>query len=357
MISNIELKNLKDYYNYNCKYTDDILKFDINNNKDNDIDISFVNSIRRIIEEENEAYFLNKDTFNILRNNTIYNNDIVIHIISSLPYIKKFGDKYDINNLTIELNILNDNEYPIEIKSSDLIFKYNDKVIDRFVTYNNIILFNVVRPGEGINISYSLKKSNPIKDGAFLKQCCKNIFTYKINEKLLEEMINKEDFKDEKDLIHYKIENKQLAYDKNKYNKPMIYSYEIESNGIVSGLDSLKEGVCNIKLKLNNILKNLKYPSDDYFSIKANENNPNITNILFYNETCTLGNVISHYLSRNSKLLNSSSSFIPHPLDNKLYIYLHFKDSKDNNIDNAKIIIEDTIKQLLSLYDKFINYF
>ena len=46
MISNIELKNLKDYYNYNCKYTDDILKFDIINNEDNDIDISFVNSIR-----------------------------------------------------------------------------------------------------------------------------------------------------------------------------------------------------------------------------------------------------------------------------------------------------------------------
>ena len=170
-------------------------------------------------------------------------------------------------------------------------------------------------------------------------------------------MIKKEDFKDEKDLIHYKIEMEQLAYHKNKYNKPMVYSYEIESNGVVSSLDSLKEGICNIKFKLNNILKNLKNPPEDYFSIKVNENNPNITNILFYNETCTLGNMISYYLSRNIKLLNSSSSFIPHPLDNKLFIYLHFKNPEDNNIDNAKIIMEDTIKYLINLYDNFIKYF
>lgn len=357
MISNIELKNLKNHYDYNCGFTDDILKFDIKNNEENDIDTSFVNSIRRIIEEENKAYTINSERFNIIRNNTIYNNDIVKHIISSLPYIKKEGDKYDLENLSIELNIFNDKEYPIEIKSSDLIFKYNDKVVDRFITYNSIILFNIVRPGEGINISYSLKKSNPIKDGAFLKQCSKNIYTYKTDKEKLDELIKKEDFKDEKDMIHYRIENEQLIYKKNKFNKPLVYAYEIESNGVISSLGSLKEGIDNIKSKLNNILINLKDINEDYLSIKFNSNNPNITDILFYNETCTLGNLLSHYLTKNEDLLKASNYIIPHPLDNKMFVYLHYKDPKDNTIENSKRLIEDTIKILLNLYDKFIKSF
>ena len=72
MISNKKLINKdKKYYHYNCGYLDDKITFEINNTDDNKIDISFVNSIKRIIEESNEAYCINTDEFIILDNYTI----------------------------------------------------------------------------------------------------------------------------------------------------------------------------------------------------------------------------------------------------------------------------------------------
>ena len=292
MISNKKLINInKEFYDYNCGFMNDICSFEINNDKDNLIDPSFVNSIRRIIEEEVYAFSLDEESLNIVSNNTIFNADILKSRLKSLPFIIKEANKYDLENLVIELNVVNDKHSPIEIYSSDFVFKYKDKVVDNFISFNSIIFLNIVRPVEEIKLNFKLRRDKASTGGAFFKHSCKNVFYYKPSETMLEKLIKESGLKTEEDIRHFKIENRESTYEKNKYGKPMTYIYELKSNGLTSSVNSLKEGLQIIIDKLHRFIKNIN--NDEDYELSLNENNPVITDVVFHEESHTVGNVLS----------------------------------------------------------------
>ena len=358
MISNKKLINFNQpFLKYNCGFMNDKLSFEVNNDKDNLIDPSFVNSIRRTIEEELYAFSLDEESLDIVLNNTIFNADILKNRLKSLPLIIKEANKYPLDNLddlVIELNVLNDTHSIIEIYSSDFVFKYKDKVVDNFISFNQIVFLNVIRPGEGIEMTFKLRRDKSSTGGAFYKHTCKNVVYYKPNETMLDKLVKESGLKSEEDIRHFKIENREETYDKNKYQKPMIYIFELKSNGKTSSVNSLKEGLQVLIDKCQRFIKNIN--NDEDYELLLNENNPNITDIVFHEETHTIGNVLSCYLCRHD-LIDVCTYRIPHPLYKKMIVSLHFKKKEDNTLENTKKVFEDKLLFLIQLYSDILKHF
>lgn len=341
MISNIEysIENNKNQYN------DDKLTFHINNLEDN-LQISFVNSLRRTIEEHMFSYVISE--INISFNNTIFNNDILIQRLTMMPIIFEKTEQYELDKLLIKIDINNETTTPFNVKAKDFQFLYKNKEIENLISYPEIIFVQNILPGQHIQILCNLHKGESNIHASY-KHTCKNIYHFEVNDKLLDLQIKEQNITDERDKVDFKLSNQ--VYSKTKTGLPLKYIYEMESNGIMSVKRTLKLGIQYLIIKLNTIMDAIK--SDTY---SLSDKNPLISIFTFKNETHTIGNLLSEYVSPN-ELLDSCSYLIPHPLDNILLIKLHYKDSKNNNKENSIKIINESCMYLVKLYEELISYF
>lgn len=352
MISNIENTKLK-----SNKFNDDKLSFNINN-ADNNIDISFVNSIRRNIEENLDGFIIDNIKFN--KNTTIFSDDLISQRLRMLPYIYSIVNKYDLTKLVIKLNITNKELFPIKINTNNLEFYYEDKKIDNFISYDNILLLSNVHPNDIINFEFSLKKTtineyvdNEINHYPSIKYTCQNVYVFKDDDNEMNRLIKEHNITDEKEKINFKLSN--VIYEKNKFGKPLVYIYNLESNGIMSCKETLIKSVNLLIGKIKRII-DLCDKDGEYIEIFNSHDNPNISIITFLNETHTIGNLFSNYFSQNN-MLEYCSYHIPHPLINKLQVKLTYKDVSENKRSNTVKIIKDECTKLISLYEQFISYF
>ena len=341
MISDIEYSIESNPNDFN----DDKLKFKINN-VDEKIQISFVNSIRRTIEESMEAY--NLSDIDIKENDTIFHDDLLIQRLNLFPinYNKVLQHKSE--DITVKLDIENKKDYPIVVKSKDLKFYENDKEIDNLISYENIILVQNISPGQKIQLVCQLHKDFSNVHASY-KHTCKNLYHFKIDEDLVNTKIKEESITDEKEIIHYKMNNH--LYKKTKSGLPETYIYELESNGVISVKESLKIGIEELILKIESIVS-----ISETDKLKKSLDNPLITIFELENETHTIGNLLSQYCSMN-KLLEGCTYLIPHPLDNILLVKFNFIEEKNNTNENCILILKETCDELIKLYKEFLGHF
>ena len=326
-------------------FNDDTIKFQINN-KDERFLISFVNSIRRIIEERVQSFVISD--INIVENNTIFNNDLVIQRLTMMPIVYNKVLKYNIDKLSIKLDITNDKDYPIVIKSKDLVFFHEDKEIENLISYSEIILAQNILPGQIIQFIAYLHKDESSVHAAY-KHTCKNIYHFKLDNQLINTMMEEQNITDEKDKVDFKLSNQ--IYKKTKKGLPETYIYEMESNGIMSVKETLKIGIELLIVKMGDIIELVKTDT-----LQPSKNNPLISILTFKNETHTIGNLLSQYATKH-KLLDGCTYLIPHPLDNILLVKLHFLEEKNNTTDNCILIIKETCEELIKLYEEFLGHF
>lgn len=341
MITNIEysIENNKNQFN------DDKLSFHINNTNDN-LQVSFVNSIRRTIEEHMYSYVLSE--INIVENNTIFNNDILIQRLTMMPIIFDKADNYELDKILIKLDISNESTIPITIKAKHLQFLYENKEIENLISYPDIIFVQNIIPGQHIKFICNLHKGESNVHASY-KHTCKNIYHFKMNDELINLQIKEQNITDERDKIDFRLSNQ--IYKKSKNGLPLIYIYEMESNGVMSVKKTLVLGIKYLIIKLNTLMDMIQTNIHEF-----SEDNPVISVFLFKNETHTLGNLLSQYISSN-KLLESCTYLIPHPLDNILLLKLYFKEEKNNTKDISIKIINETCFELIKLYEEFLKYF
>jgi DNA-directed RNA polymerase subunit L len=341
MISNIEYS----LENNPKQFNDDKISFHINNSKNN-IKISFVNGIRRVIEEHMTSFVLTD--VNVVQNNTVFNNDILIQRLKMMPIIYSKAMNFNIDKLVAKIDILNDKEYPIAIKSKDIKFLYEDKEVENIISYPEIIFVQNILPGQTIQLMCNLHKDESRTHAAF-KHTCKNLYYFKLDDELINTKIKEQNITDEKDKIDFRLSNQ--IYKKTDKGLPETYIYEMESNGIMSVKETLKIGLEYLIVKLGDIIELVKTDI-----LEPSKNNPLISVITFNNETHTIGNLLSQYASEH-KLLDGCTYLIPHPLDNVLLVKLHFLEEKNNTIDNCILIIKETCEKLIKLYEQFLGYF
>ena len=341
MISNIEYS----LENNPKQFNDDKISFHINNSKNN-IKISFVNGIRRVIEEHMTSFVLTD--VNVIQNNTVFNNDILIQRLKMMPIIYSKAMNFNIDKLVAKIDILNDKEYPIAIKSKDIKFLYEDKEVENIISYPEIIFVQNILPGQTIQLMCNLHKDESRTHAAF-KHTCKNLYYFKLDDELINTKIKEQNITDEKDKIDFRLSNQ--IYKKTDIGLPETYIYEMESNGIMSVKETLKIGLEYLIVKLGDIIELVKTDI-----LEPSKNNPLISVITFNNETHTIGNLLSQYASEH-KLLDGCTYLIPHPLDNILLVKLHFLEEKNNTTDNCILIIKETCEKLIKLYEEFLGYF
>ena len=187
------IQNIKHTIIKTNKFEDDKLSFNINNS-DNKVDISFINSIRRNIEENLDGFII--DNIKFIENNTKYFNDFILQRLKMLPYIYSLVSNYDLTKLIIKLNISNDNLFPITITTNDLEFFYEDKLIDNFISYNNILLLSNICPNNTIKFEFNLKKvnineytENNINHYPSVKYTCQNVYCFENDHDEINKMI------------------------------------------------------------------------------------------------------------------------------------------------------------------------
>jgi DNA-directed RNA polymerase subunit L len=341
MISNIEYFIEKNTDQFN----DDKLSFHINNNK-NKIKVSFVNGIRRVIEEHMSSFILSD--VSIIQNNTVFNNDILIQRLTMMPIIYNKAINYNLDKLLIKIDILNKEDFPITIKAKDIKFLYNDKEIENIISYPEIIFVQNILPGQTIQLVCNLHKGES-KTHASYKHTSKNIYYLKLDDTLINTKMQEQNITDDKEKIDFKLSNQ--IYKKTDKGLPETYIYEIESNGIMPVKETLKIGLEYLIVKLTDIIELVKTDI-----LEPSKDNPLISILTFNNETHTIGNLLSQYASEH-KLLEGCTYFIPHPLDNVLLVKLHFSEQKNNTTDNCILIIKETCDELVKLYEEFLGHF
>ena len=340
MISNIEYS----IENNSNQFNDDKISFHINNT--NNLEISFVNSLRRVIEEHMFSFVISD--INVIENNTVFNNDTLIQRLTMMPIVYNKINEYNLDKLFIKINITNEKDYPITIKAKDFEFLYEDKVIENLISYPEIIFVKNILPGQNIQIICNLHKGESNTHASF-KHTCKNIYHFALDNELINSRIKEQNIIDEKDKVDFRLSNQ--IYKKTDEGLPETYIYEMESNGIMSVKETMKLALEHIILKLNYTIDLVKTDI-----LKRSENNPLIAIISFKDETYTLGNLLSQYVSKH-KMLECCTFIVPHPLDNLLLVRLHFIEEKNNTTDNCILVIKETCLELVKLYEEFLEFF
>ena len=338
------------------------------------LDLSFVNSLRRIIMSEvptvgfrTEPY--TKSTIKIIKNTSSLHNEFISHRIGMIPVGIKDVDNYDPLQYKYILNIKNETTEIINVTTKDINVMRLDTDSD---TYKQIsikerdsffppdpiskdyILINRLKPdtsgegdGEELYIEATAVVSNG-KENARWSPISEVSFNNKVDNLKKATVLQqiKDTFKakndgnmtadEEKALEHrFNIFEVDRIYHVNEKNEPNIFEFRIESIGILNPKIIFLKAINILEKKINNFLINLTN-KDDAVTIKDSKTLQNTIDIIILNEDHTLGNLIQSHFNYYDELNNKNFSedkdninyigyYEPHPLDNKIVLRIGLK--------------------------------
>ena len=271
----------------------------------------FVNTIRRVCLDLIPYIAFNKDDIEIMKNTSIYNNDIIRLRLSTFPLIELKNDvdlvehinefeqkKYSedsFEKLSIFFSKNNDTTEIMNVTTDDCQFYLGDKKIESI--YKVPLLITKLKQGEEIRGSCKSSVGIGLYNGIYcpVQKCCY------------------EQIKDDE------------------------FIFKLESRGQISENDILKRACMIIKLKLE-LIKNK-------FSDKVI--NGNEIELTLQNEDHTLGNLITSYLQNNNNVSYAGYK-IDHPLQRKVEIIL-----KTNGSKKLKTIFLETLDTIIYNFNKF----
>lgn len=337
------------FKNYSFNNKAEKHSFDINN-----VDLSIINGIRRIILTDIPVIgFDGEDepSIEIINNNGPLHNELLIHRISFIPLhiSEEETENYQDNNLEFELNILNEsinikniytniitgkrNNIDITKKELSLIFPEN-----KITKYH--ILITRLRTDEILHFKAKAVKKTARLNASF---SCVSLCTLFYNQD--------PKIADKKDNIL----DKERSYYKNKYNDPISIKFELE---IINNFTLKYLFIKAIEIiidKLNFLRENLL---SDKIKIEQFQDLENTYDFHIENEDDTIGNIIqsllhNKYIRDKSKLNDIICKFIGyihvHPLQTLLVIRLTLENQNNKTVfinfleSNCKLIIDDLL--------------
>jgi DNA-directed RNA polymerase subunit L len=355
-----------------------IKKVNINNNKltfeIKNIDVSILNSIRRIILSEIpnvafefEPYNIDNQKIIIDKNTCPLHNEIIQQRLSMIPLnfttdeiIDFETDKY---NFVLEKKNKTDSIIDITTEHIEIFDDKNKKYDDKFIrkifppnkTTKDFILItklkpNIINKENGNEISIKMKATKDIAKNysgfGYVSQCSYfNIIDEKQANTVLEKKIqdgklkglNKEEIVELEQ--NFETLEKHRIFKKNEYDEPSHFEFTVESECRVKPGYLFYKAIDIIDEKLNLLIKNIY---DDNIRFEKVENSKNMYNLSIDNETHTLGNLIQSLLFNNfirendKKDINYIGYNCPHPLENIMIIKIQF--TNDITIDECRRI-------------------
>ena len=326
-------------YIKNFNVDDDIVSFEIDNHL-NRINISLVNSIRRTIISDIEAYIIDGDTVKIYSNTSILDNQFLIHRLKLIPIISNLEDvNYDNLIISCKKNNEAENMEGVYVKdfNNDKIFKYPG------------ILFAKIKNNQEIIFEAKLMKNNAERGGSFYSTVSKCVYIFKMNSEKINELTKN---MNETEKRSFNTLEAERIYTKNDNGYPDVYQFTIESIGFYEPTYILKMGLKLLMKRLNMIKYELNNKDSKKIKIVYKDDNSNFHYFLMDDENETIGNLLQTYIV-NNKNVEYCGFVIEHPL--KKNILLKIQLNNNNSIENTKLIIEENIDYINNIINDMYN--
>jgi DNA-directed RNA polymerase subunit L len=320
------------------KKSQNAIQFKINNKKEN-YEIALINGLRRIILVNLDTFCFSRESIQFQKNTSIYNEDFMSQRFSLIPLNAKEFSKLDLTKLEAHFHATCTNVVePTSYYSKDIQLIYyeseEEKIIldnSKYITIPNILLANI-KPTQEMTCSFRVKRGNHKEDGGMYCPVSKCVYYFD------------SDSKDESPIA------RERDYLKTKNLLPLIYNFELETDGMYPILDVFSLG-CDyfIQLLQNKIdqIKNIETSTTVY--IETSPTNMTGFDFIFEKSDDTLGNVVQTY-GIQDKDIHYIGYHIPHPLDRKLFIRLSLVNEKANRNDYEKKIIQ-IMQRIISILE------
>ena len=329
--------------------------------------VSIINAIRRVILSDIPVVVIDtfaKDSINITKNTTLFNNEILKQRLGCIPvHIKDVETPVDSLQLIIEKkNETNSFEY---ITTKD--FKIKDLKTEKMLPNDLVkqifppnpitksyILFSRLKfkisddiPGEQLNLTCKFKISTAKESGMYnvVSTCAyknsvdraQQIDIWTEKEKELEENGMK------KDQVEFERENWFLG-EANRIFKKDSFDFSLETIGIFTNMEIIHKA-CDILInRLDELKKQQEGTNDKYEIIDFPVAMKNSFDIKLFNEDYTVGKVIEYILHneyyRNQGLLDYVGFSKRHPHDEDSFIRVAFSEKNAEALTNRTNLIE-----------------
>jgi DNA-directed RNA polymerase subunit L len=291
------------------KKSSNSVQFKINNKKEN-YEIALINGLRRIILVNLDCFCFSRESIQFQKNTSIYNEDFMSQRFALIPLNAKEFSKLDISKVEAHFYATCTNVVePTPYYAKDIQLFYVDeeskekKLLDnsKYITIPDILLANI-KPDQEMKCIFQVKRGNHKENGGMYCPVSKCVYYF------------------ESDSKHDTPVARERDYLKTKSLLPLVYNFELETDGIYPILDIFSLG-CDyyIQFLQNKIeeIKNIEASTMVY--IETSPTNMTGFDFIFEKSDDTLGNVIQTY-GIQDKDIHYIGYHIPHPLDRKLFI-------------------------------------
>lgn len=349
------------------KKTKDDLNMTIQN-----VDVSFVNAIRRLILSDVETIGFNTDEYlnsdlKIITNTTPLHNEFILHRLGLIPVNIGDIESFDSSKYRFSLNKENKSNEIINVTTGD--FDVYDAITDKkldntdFFKKDSItgeyILILKLKPnqvtgnGEKIHIEGKCSKSSGRKNARF-SPVSVSLYTYTPDPEKLKKAIQEKQLKTQQEITQFKIEQGERYFKTDSNDEPNSFDFKIESVGIIPpneifkyALTILAKKLLNFRNNVNNII--VENDVNDEMKIYESLDKMKGFTIEVEGESHTLGNLLQGYLSLDNKV-----QFVayknPHPLINKIELKLKIV---NHELSLLNEIIKKTVDNLIEIINEF----
>jgi DNA-directed RNA polymerase subunit L len=332
-------------YVSNVVLNNDQISFEINN-KSQDLKISFVNALRRILISD--IYVWNIDNINFFINNSLFDDQLLKKRLVLIPIISNNANiEYD--NITFTCEKINNEETIEDIYVKDFKCKYNNEEIemDKLIKKEYFeILIGKLKNNQQISFEAKLVYSNANNKGSAYSPVSACTYKFKVDDK---EASNISKNMNDEEKRQFNTQNIEKVYERNSIGEPLTYQFSYESIGYYENVYLFHDTINILKMKLLNIKEEITNKKSTKINIIENYENPDFYQFLMKDENDTLGNLLSTYINNDENVFYSGY-LIEHPLKNEIILKIKLKDN--NTIENVIETIIKHIDNLIKISDK-----
>ena len=350
------------------------------------INVSFVNALRRIILSEVETVGFNTDDYinsdlKIKENTTSAHNEFILHRLGLIPIHIKNIESFNPNKLKFSLKKENIGTVPINVTSGDFIVTDTEtgevKNTDDYFPVNPLtkshITIITLKPnpnnkGEKIHVEGFCSKSNGKQNARYSPVCQASFKNKRDPEKVtqaLEDYMEKNSQKEDTQkklksiALDFELGHADRYFFTDENNEANQFEMTIESIGVFEPEEILYKALKVLKNKLVRFKDNLNSSvvnnqSVENVSIMETLDTMKAFDITIENESHTLGYLLQTYAVKyfNVDELLFIGYKNPHPLLNK--IVLKISTSK-HTMEEVNRIVDVTCNNILNLIELFMR--
>ncbi len=339
----------------------DELSFVISN-----VDVSFVNALRRIILSEVETIGFNTDEYlnsdlKILQNTTPVHNEFILHrfglVPINFPNVNEFDSskyRFVLNKENTENRIVNVTSGDFEVYDSETNEKLEttDFFIPDRITKEQILLLKL-KQNEKIHIEGKASKSSGNKNARFSPVSCA-LYTYVHDPEKFKKAVTESGLKTNQEINSFKIDAGERYYKTNDEDEPNEFDFKIETIGTMSNKDIMKNALQILAKKLLTFRDNVSTiivdnGNVDTMKIYESLDTMKAFTIEIENETHTLGNLLQAHLVLNPEV-QFAAYMNPHPLIKNIQIKIKVED-----LTVLNLVIKNTVEKLIETINNFIK--